>query len=147
MIVSSIEKEFQIIKEIIRSLSKIHIEQNWHPRRTIIFCLCHESANDCYHELSDYVQTKIIAFITHETVENNFTNINNYLLSNENCLHITGSNIAATAVQRAVDFVKLSNSFNTCNNEQFYSSKEINIPQAIISFVVSRGKRIFLFNI
>lgn len=139
MIVSLIKNEFQVMKEIIKSLRKIHVEQDWNPRRTIFFCVCQESANDCFNELSDNVQSKIVAFITH--TENNIKNIN--LSQGENCLFVTGSNIAATAVQNAADFVKISNSLNTCN-QQFHSPEiKFNIPQAVISFVVSCGKQIF----
>ncbi|XP_043484172.1 uncharacterized protein LOC122512406 [Leptopilina heterotoma] len=147
VIVSLIEKEFQIMMEIIRSLTKIHVEQDWNPRRTIFFCVCSESAYDCYNELSTYIQSKIVAFIS-QADENNFTNIQYLSSSEENCLSISGSNIAATAVQDAANFVKLlSKSFNTCHEREFNSLKlELNIPQAVISFVEPKQENNSLVN-
>ena len=144
MVISLIEKRVKVVIELVESLNKIHEQQEWNPRRTILFCTCENSSEDCFDELPSYMQSKIVAFIT---VADNSLRSNNLF---EDCLLVSGSNIAQAAVLKAVDSMSNFNSkaINVCNERELISVPrlDLDIPHAILSFVVSCGKQIHVPN-
>ncbi|XP_015113125.1 uncharacterized protein LOC107038500 [Diachasma alloeum] len=117
------EENIDIVIEVVEELHKSTSDNDWKPRRTLMFLLYENSLNDCLQLFSDYEKSKIVALLA---IDKTAIDGNGYFVS-------SGSDIVQTTVLKSFE-----NYAGPKTYENTYLPRlKLNIPHSVITFMGS----------
>uniref|UniRef100_A0A0C9RCK5 Naaladl1 protein n=1 Tax=Fopius arisanus TaxID=64838 RepID=A0A0C9RCK5_9HYME len=117
------EENIKMVLEIVRDLQELIADNDWKPRRTLMFLLYENSLDECLRLFPDYKKTKIVALLAIDGIPNTG---NGYLVS-------SGSEVVQTTVLASFkDFAGPKTDEIT-----YFPRLKLNIPHSVITFMAS----------
>ncbi|XP_074104176.1 uncharacterized protein LOC141530766 isoform X1 [Cotesia typhae] len=107
---------------IAKAFQRIYNEHEWIPRRTLIFLISADYMDSCFHSLSNYDQSKIVAYLA----------IDKNPIDGDGFFQTSGSDMVLTTVLEASqDYLTFKNKNNHVKNLQ---RLKLLIPHTLLSF-------------